>query len=167
MVNVPFTPRLRYAGSMIARFILALAAAGAALAGASPASACAPVTIYFDWNSAKVNEESRAALERLAVSLAWKGPDLAYLRLTSHTDATGSPAANRAVALKRAEAVRAVLMSYQVPAELIAIEPVGALQPRVATPRGVREPRNRRVELLIQMSAEAQARNLAEGRSIC
>jgi hypothetical protein len=54
-----------------------------------------------------------------------------------------------------------------VPAELIAIEPVGALQPRVETPSGVREPRNRRVELLIQMSAEAQARNLAEGRSIC
>jgi outer membrane protein OmpA-like peptidoglycan-associated protein len=54
-----------------------------------------------------------------------------------------------------------------VPAELIAIEPVGALQPRVATARGVREPRNRRVELLIQMSAEAQARNLREGRAIC
>jgi len=153
---------------MIARGIAAFALAGAALAAATPASAtCAPVTIYFAWNSAKVSDESRAALERLAVGLAWKGPDLAHLLLTSHTDATGSPAANRAIALKRAEAVKAVLTSYQVPAELITIRPVGAVQPRVETPWGVREPRNRRVELLIQMSAAAQARNLREGRSIC
>jgi outer membrane protein OmpA-like peptidoglycan-associated protein len=153
---------------MIGRGIAALAAAGAALAVAAPASAtCAPVTIYFGWNSAEVSAESRAALERLAVGLAWKGPDLAYLLLTSHTDATGSPSSNRAIALKRAEAVRAVLKNYQVPAELIKIQPVGAAEPRVETPFGVREPRNRRVELLIQMSAEAQARNLREGRSIC
>ena len=151
---------------MIARGLFGLVAAGAALA-AAPASACAPVTVYFDWGSAEVSAESRAALERLAVSLAWKGPDLAHLLLTAHTDATGSPAANRAMALKRAEAVKAVLTSYRVPPELIMIQPLGAQQLRVDTPVGVREPRYRRVELLIQMSAEGQARNLREGRAIC
>jgi len=144
-----------------------LAAAAAALAAASPAMACAPVTIYFPWNSAAVNEESRAALERLAVTLAWKGPDLAHVLLTSHTDSSGSAAANRAIALKRAEAVRQVLTSFHVPANLISVRVMADQQPRVVTRANVREPRNRRVELLIQMSAEAQARQLADGNPIC
>jgi outer membrane protein OmpA-like peptidoglycan-associated protein len=152
---------------MIGRGFLGLAAAGAALMAAAPASACAPVTVYFDWNSSALSDESTAALERLAVTLAWKGPDLAHLLLTSHTDTSGSPAANRAIALKRAEAVRRALTSFHVPEHLIAVQTVGEHQPRVATARNVREPRNRRVELLIQMSAQAQARQLAEGRPIC
>jgi outer membrane protein OmpA-like peptidoglycan-associated protein len=69
--------------------------------------------------------------------------------------------------LKRADAVRRALTSYSVPEDLILVQPVGERQPRVATARNVREPRNRRVELLIQMSAEAQARYLEEGRPIC
>lgn len=152
---------------MIGRGLLVLAAAGAALTAAAPASACAPVTVYFDWNSSALSEDSRAALERLAVTLAWKGPDLAHILLTSHTDSSGSPVANRVIATKRAEAVRRALTFSHVPEHLIAVQAVGERQPRVATARNVREPRNRRVELLIQMSAEAQARYLAEGRPIC
>jgi outer membrane protein OmpA-like peptidoglycan-associated protein len=152
---------------MIGRGILAFAAAGAALTAATPAWGCAPVTVYFAWNSAELSEESKAALERLAVTLAWKGPDLAHLLLTSHSDTAGSPAGNRAIALRRAEAVRRALIASSVPEKLILVQPVGDSQPRVATAPNVREPRNRRVELLIQLSAEAQARQLAEGRPIC
>jgi len=152
---------------MKVRAIAAVLLAGAALAAAGPAAACAPVTVYFGWNSAKLSEESQAALERLAVNLAWKGPDIEHVLLISHTDATGSPAANRAMALKRAQAVRDLLVGYNVPAKLITIRAVGAEAPRVATGRGVREPRNRRVELLIQLSAAAQERQLKEGRPIC
>lgn len=152
---------------MIGRGIVMLLVGAAAVVAPQRASACAPVTVYFDWNSTKVSEQSQAALERLAVSLAWKGPDLERILLTSHTDSTGSPAANRAIALKRAQAVRDVLAAYHVPANLIAIEALGAQTPRVTTVGNVREPRNRRVELLLQMSAQAQARQLQEGRPIC
>jgi len=145
--------------------ILLLAAGVGAAPGA--ASACAPVTVYFGWNSTQLSEDAKAALERLAVALSWKGPDLQSVLLTSHTDATGSPEANRAIALKRAQAVRDLLVSYNVPAELITIRAIGAELPRVATPGGVREPRNRRVELLVQLSAEGQARQLASGGAIC
>lgn len=151
----------------LARLSLILLAGAAALVAARPAAACSPVTIYFEWNSARVSEESQAALERLAVNLAWKGPDLHHILLTAHTDSSGSPAANRALALRRARAVRDVLTAYHVPAELIAIRALGPEAPRVATPQGAREPRNRRVELLVQMTADAQARQLAEGRPIC
>lgn len=149
------------------RAILVLLTGAAAMLAAAPASACAPVTVYFEWNSAKIEEESRAALERFAVALAWKGPDLDHVLLTSHTDSSGSPAANRAMALRRAAAVRDVLTSHHVPARLIAIRALDERRPRVRTPANVREPRNRRVELLLQMSAEAQARQLEEGAPIC
>lgn len=166
MVNAVYLRLFCYAGIMIRR-LLALAILAAAPLAASPASACAPVTVYFDWNSARVNEESHAALERLAVALAWKGPELEQIMLSSYTDASGSHAANRAVARRRAEAVRDVLVSYNVPVDRIAMQSLGELRPRVATRRGVREPRNRRVELLVQMSAAGQERRLAEGQPIC
>ncbi len=149
------------------RRLLALTMLAAAPLAAAPASACAPVTVYFDWNSARVSEESQAALERLAVALAWKGPELDAILLNSYTDASGSAAANRVVSRRRAEAVRDVLVSYNVPAERITIHALGETLPRVATRRGVREPRNRRVELLVQMSAQGQARQIAAGQPIC
>jgi len=150
------------------RSMLLMCAGAAALASASPASAaCSPVTIFFDWNSARVEDDSRAAIERLAVSLAWKGPDLDHILLTAHTDSSGSTAANRAMALRRAEAVRDLLLSFDVPARLIVIKPVGEDRLRVPTPDNVRERYNRRVELLMQSSAESQAERLAEGRPLC
>ena len=150
------------------RQILTVAAfATASIAAAPPASACAPVTVYFDWNSTRVSDDSAAALERLAVALAWKGPELEHIRLSSYTDTSGSSAANRAVSRRRAEAVRDVLVSYNVPVDRIAIRALGDVTPRVATARGVREARNRRVELLVQMSADSQGRQLAEGQPIC
>jgi OmpA-OmpF porin, OOP family len=149
------------------RFWTFSAVLAAGLAFAQPAAACAPVTIYFEWNSAKLSKEAEAALERLALSLAWKGPDLAHILLTSHTDTSGSPAANRAIALKRAEAVKKALMARHVPGELIKVRAVGAEAPRVTTDWNVREPRNRRVELLVQMSAAAQERQIKAGEPIC
>lgn len=136
-------------------------------AAAAQTSACTPTSIFFDWNSTRVSEESQAALERLAVAIAWKGPDLAHILLIAHTDTTGSPDANRLMARRRAQAVRDVLVAYNVPRALITMRSAGSLAPRVATGRNVREPRNRRVELFVQMSADAQARQLQDGRPIC
>jgi outer membrane protein OmpA-like peptidoglycan-associated protein len=152
---------------MVRLRFLAPAAALAACWAAPVQATCAPLSVFFDWNSTQLSEESQAALERLAVTVAWKGPDLAHVLLTSHTDTSGTPRANRQMALRRARAVREVLLAYQVPPELIAIQAVGEAAPRVVTARNVREPRNRRVELLIQMSADAQARQLENGQPIC
>jgi outer membrane protein OmpA-like peptidoglycan-associated protein len=157
--------RYRRLMSLARTFLAALA--GAACLAAAPAWGCAPVTIYFGWNSAEVSAESREALERLALSLAWKGPDLDYVLLTAHTDSSGSAAANQAMARRRAMAVRAILTEQSIPADLIEIRTPGAERPRVRTSVNIREPRNRRVELLLQMSAEAQARQLEEGQPIC
>jgi outer membrane protein OmpA-like peptidoglycan-associated protein len=111
--------------------------------------------------------ESRRALEQLAVRVAWNGPDLDHVLLTAHADSSGSPAANRAMARRRAGAVRDLLLHRHVPARLIRIRSLGESSLPVRTPANVREPANRRVDLLIQMSADAQGEQLAEGRPIC
>lgn len=147
--------------------LLSVLVAGAALHAIPAAAACTPVTIYFGWNSAEIEPDSLRSLEELAVALAWRGPDLDHVLLTSHTDSSGSTAANRLMAQRRAEAVRDVLVRNHVPARLIQIRSVGEERLPVRTPANVREPANRRVELLLQMSAEAQAEKLSEGQPIC
>ena len=142
-------------------------AALAALASAHPASACAPVTVFFDWNSARVEEDSRAALQRLALALAWKGPDLDFVTITAHTDSSGGARANRAIALRRAEAVRDVLAGFDAPPNRVRLSLAGPSRLRVSTPGGIRERYNRRVEVTLQLSADSQARQLERGEPIC
>ena len=154
-------------GAILIRSVLTVLAAGAALLSAPAAAACTPVTVYFDWNSAEIEPDSARALRELAVALAWRGPDLDHVLLTAHTDSSGSPAANRLMAQRRAEAVRDVLMRNHVPAGLIRIRSVGEDRLAVRTPANVREPANRRVDLLPQMSARVQGEQLEEGRPIC
>jgi len=161
--NAPFGSE----GVILIRSILSVLLGSAALLAAPSASACTPVSIYFGWNSAAIEPESRAVLEELAVALAWKGPDLDHVLLTSHTDSSGSAAANRALARRRADAVRGVLLRHHVPDRLIRMRAIGEDRLPVGTPANVREPANRRVDLLLQLSAEAQAIKLEEGQPIC
>jgi outer membrane protein OmpA-like peptidoglycan-associated protein len=147
--------------------IVAVLIAAAALVAAPAAAACTPLSVYFGWNSAAIAPDSRRALEELAVRLAWHGPDLDHVLLAAHTDSSGSPSANRLMAQRRAEAVRDILVRNHVPGRLIRIRNLGEGALPVRTPSNVREPSNRRVDLLIQLSADAQAVQLEEGRPIC
>ena len=147
--------------------LLAALIAGAALLAAPAVQACTPLTVNFEWNSAAIAPDDRRALEQLAVRLAWHGPDIDHVLLTAHADSSGSPAANRLIAQRRAEAVRDVLLRNHVPARLIRIRSLGEAAPLVRTPANVREPANRRVDLLLQLSSNAQAEQLEEGRPIC
>ncbi|MFN3389872.1 MAG: OmpA family protein [Allosphingosinicella sp.] len=147
--------------------LLAVLIAGAALLAAPAASACTPLSVRFDWNSADIPADSRRAIEQLAVRLAWNGPDVDHVLLTAHSDSSGSPAANRRMAQRRAEAVRDLLVRNHVPARLIRIRSLGETALPVRTPTNVREPANRRVDLLVQLSAHAQGVQLEEGRPIC
>lgn len=151
------------------RALLATLGGAGALFAAAPASAsvCDPVTIYFSWNSAAIGEDAREELERLAVRLAWKGPDLDGVILTAHTDSSGSREVNRRIARQRAEAVRDALIDLNVPARLIRLQPLGEAAPRILTPRNARQPLNRRVDVIVQLHAAAQEEQLREQRPIC
>ena len=54
-----------------------------------------------------------------------------------------------ALSLRRAESVKAAMIKLGVPASLIVVIGKGESQPLVPTADGVREPQNRRVEIVI------------------
>lgn len=71
------------------------------------------------------------------------------IEVAGHTDSTGTPAYNLALSRRRAEAVAAELVNRGVARQAIAIQAFGETKPLVATADGVREPQNRRVEIVL------------------
>ena len=56
---------------------------------------------------------------------------------------------NMALSIRRAQAVRSELIRDGVPANIIEIHGYGESNPLVPTAKGVREPQNRRVEIIL------------------
>jgi len=70
--------------------------------------------------------------------------------VTGHADRSGSDAYNMALSLRRANAVKDQLVREGIPASAITVVGRGESQPLVQTADGVREPQNRRVEIVLQ-----------------
>jgi hypothetical protein len=68
---------------------------------------------------------------------------------TGHTDTAGHASYNMALSLRRANAVKNGLVANGVPATSIAVIGKGETSLLVQTPDNVREPQNRRVEIVI------------------
>lgn len=67
------------------------------------------------------------------------------VRIIGHADASGAPAANQALSVKRAEAVRDYLVAKGTDADLLVTEGVGAADPK--NPANPKADENRRVEI--------------------
>ena len=74
----------------------------------------------------------------------------ADVSVVGHADAIGDENENRALSLRRAQAIRDALVKGGVPPSIIEISYHGSNNPRVPTPRGVPEPENRRVEVTVR-----------------
>ena len=85
---------------------------------------------------------------RLAANQA-NGEAVALI-ITGHADRAGSDAYNWDISLDRADAVRGVLEAMGVPAALIAVRAAGETEPLAPTEDGVRERKNRRVEIVLR-----------------
>jgi outer membrane protein OmpA-like peptidoglycan-associated protein len=111
--------------------------------------AAAPVRTYlvfFDWDSAALSNRARDIIAEAARNSA----KVAHTRLevTGHTDSSGAAEYNQALSLKRAQAVATEVERWGIPEHDIDIRGVGDTQPLVPTAAGVREPQNRRVEIV-------------------
>ena len=73
----------------------------------------------------------------------------ARIDVTGHTDRSGSDKYNQALSVRRAEAVRRELVADGVADGLIVTRGVGEADPLIPTADGVREPQNRRVEIVL------------------
>lgn len=105
-------------------------------------------TLYFIEGTDTLTDASKRDFEAVFVEIAGRPvPDIVVV---GHTDRVGSDPFNDALALQRAEAMRALLLGRGVaPTNVVAIGR-GKREPAIPTPDGVAEPRNRRVEILVR-----------------
>ena len=94
-------------------------------------------TIYFDFNSSAVRPSERGKAEAMASMMA-SDPAM-RVRLTGWCDRRGSVPANQRVSLRRAEAVKRLLVSLGIDAERIEVDGKGTdhTQPEAAKARRV------------------------------
>ena len=119
---------------------------GAALAAQSPRPT--QFTLYFVEGVDALTDESRTVLENALAELAQRPvPDIV---IVGHTDSVGTDAFNDALALKRAEAVRALLLGRGLAPGSVEAVGRGKRQLAIPTADGVAEPRNRRVEIIVR-----------------
>ena len=116
---------------------------------APPPQSVAPPSfmVFFDWDSSRLSEASLNVVRQAASAFKSKGA--ARITATGHTDTSGPEAYNMALSLRRANAVKDALVREGVPAQAIAVIGRGEQGLLVQTADGVREPQNRRVEIVI------------------
>ncbi len=102
--------------------------------------------VFFDWDKSDITAEARRVIGQAAANSRKAG--VTRITLTGHADRSGPERYNMALSLRRANAVKRELMRNGVAAKDIAIFGRGETQPLVPTPDGVREPQNRRVEIV-------------------
>jgi outer membrane protein OmpA-like peptidoglycan-associated protein len=124
---------------------------GPAEAVAPPPPAPAPTQtfmVFFDWDRSNLSAQALTTIKQAAAAYKTKGS--ARITATGHTDKSGPENYNMALSLRRANAVKDALVREGVPATAIQVVGKGETQPLVQTADGVREPQNRRVEILLQ-----------------
>jgi OmpA-OmpF porin, OOP family len=104
--------------------------------------------VFFDWDRANLSAQALNTIKQAAGAYKTKGN--ARVTATGHTDTSGSEQYNMALSLRRANAVKDALVREGVPATAISVVGRGEQGLLVQTGPNVREPQNRRVEIVIQ-----------------
>ena len=104
--------------------------------------------VFFDWDRSNLSAQALATIQQAANVYKTKGN--ARITATGHTDTSGPEGYNMALSLRRANAVKDALVRDGVPATAISVIGMGKKGLLVPTADGVREPQNRRVEIVIQ-----------------
>ena len=104
--------------------------------------------VFFDFDKATITPQAARIITE--ASGAAKMGGVTRVHLTGHTDTVGSDKYNMALSLKRANAVKDAMVRQGVPADEIVVVGKGKTDLLVPTKDGVREPQNRRVEIVLQ-----------------
>ncbi len=103
--------------------------------------------VFFDFDKSNITAEAQKIIEQAAATA--KTSHSTAIHLTGHTDAAGSVKYNLALSLRRANAVKAALVKLGIPANEISVVGKGKSELLVPTKDGVREPQNRRVQIVL------------------
>ena len=128
-------------------------------ASPSPSSAPAPAAVpapeparsylvFFDWDKATLTSRSQQIIKEAADNST--RVRYTQIAVNGYADTSGTPQYNQGLSVRRAQAVAAELVKDGVPKTAITIKGFGDTVLLVPTGPSVREPQNRRVEIIIR-----------------
>ena len=103
--------------------------------------------VFFDWDSADLTDRARQIIAEAARNST--RVQTTRIEVQGNADRAGAPPYNQTLSLHRAQTVAAELVRHGVPHDQIDIQAFGDTRPLVPTAPGVREPQNRRVEIIL------------------
>ena len=104
--------------------------------------------VFFDWDRADLTDRARQIIAEAAQATTRVA--VTRIMVSGHTDTSGTARYNQGLSVRRAQNVAAELVRLGVPRAAISTQGFGFSRPLVATGPGVREPQNRRVEIVLQ-----------------
>jgi outer membrane protein OmpA-like peptidoglycan-associated protein len=157
VVNGVAVPGARYTGSgntnnVVASLTWLFAPApppppmAAAMSAPPPPPPPKVFVVFFDWDKATITPEGMGVIQQGAAAFRSGAP--VQIQVTGYTDRSGSPGYNQRLSEQRANNVASALIGLGVAQNQLAVSGRGENDNRVPTADGVREPQNRRVEIV-------------------
>ena len=104
--------------------------------------------VFFDWDRADLTDRARQIIAEAAQ--ATTRVQVTRIAVNGYTDRSGTVRYNQGLSVRRAQNVANELVRDGVPRAAITARGFGESNPLVPTADGVREPQNRRVEIILQ-----------------
>jgi len=121
--------------------------AAPAVAAAAPVAAARTFLVFFDWSKADLTDRARQIIGEAASA---RGAGVTRIEVNGFTDRSGPADYNMGLSQRRANSVAAELVRRGVPRNEIVTRGFGEENNLVPTAYGVREPQNRRVEIILK-----------------
>ncbi len=116
---------------------------------AAPSAPSINLSIDFAASSSQLTPQAIASLDQLGKALSSAALSGFDFKIVGHTDTVGNPQSNKALSLRRAEAVKSYLASkYAIAPSRLQASGVGEEDLLVPTPANTPEARNRRVQII-------------------
>jgi len=104
--------------------------------------------VFFDWDRADLTDRARQIIGEAAETS--RRVQTTRIEVAGHADRSGDAAYNQRLSQRRADNVAAELVRRGVARNTIMVTAFGETRPLVPTADGVREPQNRRVEIVLR-----------------
>jgi len=114
----------------------------------APQSSARTYLVFFDWDRSDLTDRARQIIAEAAQNSRSGG--VTRLEVSGHADRSGTPQYNQRLSQRRADTVAAELARNGVQRSQMVVQAFGESRPLVATADGVREPQNRRVEIVLR-----------------
>lgn len=135
------------------------------LLAAAPPAAAAPAVLYekntmstaalFDFDSAVLREDGKAALRELGDAIKAKGARVVDIDIIGHTDSTGPADYNQGLSERRAQAVADYITSEGIDAGIIDVSGEGENNPIASNDTAQGRAQNRRVDINVGVEQAA------------